>query len=72
MFGPLPPLYRMLVVLAALTVGVVSGIWMVHVTAVPALITAGIGWGALAGLLLTYVLLHDFHRQGRPVRVRHH
>ncbi|MEP9364567.1 hypothetical protein ABLE68_16495 [Nocardioides sp. CN2-186] len=72
MFGPLPPLHRTLVVLTALTVGIASGVWMVHVTAVPALIAAGIGWGLLAGLLLTYVLLHDFHRRPRAVRVRHH
>ena len=72
MFGPLPLLHRLLVVLTALTVGIASGIWMVHLIAAPAVIAAGIGWGLVAGMLLTYVLLHDFHRQRRPVRVRHH
>jgi hypothetical protein len=69
-FGPLPPLHRLLVVATALIVGMLSGIWLVHVTEVPALIAAGVGWGLLAGLLLTYVLLHDFHHRPTPVRVR--
>ena len=70
MFGPLPRLHRILVVVTALIVGMLSGIWLVHETAVPALAAAGVGWGLLAGLLLTYVLLHDFHHRPDPVRVR--
>jgi hypothetical protein len=72
MFGPLPPLHRMLVVVTALVVGLLSGIWLIHVTGVPTLIGAGLGWGLLAGLLLNYVLLHDFQHRARPVRVRRH
>lgn len=71
-FGPLPPLHRLLVILTALGVGVASGIWLVHVTANPAMVGAGVGWGLLAGLLLTVVLLHDFHHRPRSVRVRRH
>jgi xanthine/uracil permease len=71
-FGPLPRLHRLLVVATALTVGMLAGIWTVHVADVPRLIAAGLGWGLLAGLLLTYLLLHDFHHQPRPVRVRRH
>ena len=69
MFGPLPQLHRVLVILTSLVVGMASGIWLVNVTEVPALIWAGVGWGALAGLLLNFVLLHDFHHKPRPVRV---
>ena len=72
MFGPLPQLHRILVVLTALVVGVLAGVWLAQVIAGPALIAAGIGWGLLAGLLLNYVLLHDFQHRPRPVRVRRH
>ena len=71
-FGPLPRLHRLLVVVTSLIVGMLSGIWLVAVTGLPALIAAGVGWGLLAGLLLTYVLLHDFHRRPQAVRVRRH
>ncbi|GAA1768242.1 hypothetical protein GCM10009795_013230 [Nocardioides hankookensis] len=72
MFGPLPRLHRTLVVVTALVVGVLSGIWLVHATGTPTLVGAGLGWGLLAGLLLNYVLLHDFQHRPRPVRVRRH
>ncbi|MFC7494813.1 MULTISPECIES: hypothetical protein [unclassified Nocardioides] len=72
MFGPLPPLHRLLVIVTALVVGMLSGVWMVEVLDAPVLIGAGIGWGLLAGLLLNFVLLHDFHPRTRPVRVRRH
>ncbi|WP_395659900.1 hypothetical protein [Nocardioides sp.] len=70
--GPLPRLHRLLVVVTSLIVGMLSGIWLVNATGVPALVAAGVGWGLLAGLLLTYVLLHDFHHRPQPVRVRRH
>jgi hypothetical protein len=71
-FGPLPQLHRMLVMVTTLVVGVASGVWLVQMTDVPALVWAGVGWGVLAGLLLNFVLLHDFHHRPRPVRVRRH
>lgn len=70
--GPLPRLHRLLVVATALIVGVVSGMWVVNVAGVPALVAAGLGWGLLAGLLLTYLLVHDFDHRPQPVRVRRH
>lgn len=72
MFGPLPRLHRMLVLLTSLIVGALSGLWLVHETGNLALMTAGAGWGLLAGLLLTYVLLHDFHHRPQSVLVRRH
>lgn len=71
-FGPLPKLHRLLVVATALAVGMLSGMWLVTITGTTAGIAAGTGWGLLAGLVLNYVLLHDFHHQARPVRVRRH
>lgn len=72
MFGPLPPLYRMLVIATVFAVGIMSGIWIAQFVSAPAAAAAGAAWGALAGALLGYVLLHDFHHRPRPVRVRRH
>ncbi|WP_155993311.1 hypothetical protein [Nocardioides sp. URHA0020] len=72
MFGPLPQLHRILVILTSLVVGVLSGVWLAQLVAGPAAIAAGVGWGLLVGLLLDYVLLHDFRHHPRPVRVRRH
>jgi hypothetical protein len=66
--GPLPPLHRLLVVLTVLVVAIGSGAWLAHFTALPAAAAAGAAWGGVAGLLLAYVLVHDFHRRPRPVR----
>jgi hypothetical protein len=71
-FGPLPRLHRMLVVLTALAVGIASGIWIAQFSSLPTAAVAGVGWGALAGLVLGFVLLHDFHHRPRPARVRRH
>jgi hypothetical protein len=70
MFGPLPQLHRVLVIVTALAVGIVSGIWVAQVASLPTAAVAGAGWGAFAGLLLGLVLLHDFHQRPRTVRVR--
>jgi hypothetical protein len=69
-FGPLPRLHRLLVVLTVLAVGVTSGIWMAHFFTLPAAAAAGALWGALAGVGLGYLLLHDFHHRPRVARVR--
>ena len=69
MFGPLPQFHRMLVVLTTLVAGVLSGTWIGLFSPMPVAAVAGAAWGALAGLLLSYVLVHDFHHR-RAVRVR--
>jgi hypothetical protein len=71
-FGPLPRLHRLLVVITVLAVGIASGIWVAQFSSLSAAAAAGAGWGALAGILLGFVLLHDFHHRPRPVRVRRH
>jgi xanthine/uracil permease len=72
MFGPLPRFHRLLVIVTALVAGILAGVWLAQTIAGPALVASGIGWGLLAGLLLNYVLLHDFQHRPRPVRVRRH
>jgi hypothetical protein len=71
-FGPLPQLHRLLVVLTAVVVGVASGLWVAQFSALPAAAIAGTLWGAIAGIGLGYVLLHDFHHRPRAIRVRRH
>ena len=44
-FGPLPRLHRLLVVVTTVLVGIVAGVWAVHETPLPALLAAGIAWG---------------------------
>jgi hypothetical protein len=71
-FGPLPRLHQVLVVLTTLVVGITSGIWLAQFSTLSAAALAGSGWGAAAGLALSYLLLHDFHHRPRPARVRRH
>ena len=77
MFGPLPRLHQVLVVLIGLTSGAVVGLWLW--AADPGLTTAstaavGAAVGALAGLGTAYALLHDFHHERRRsgMRARRH
>ena len=72
MFGPLPQLHRILVVITTLAVGIGSGIWMSESTALPFAAAGGAGWGALAGGLLGYLLLHECHHRAHPVHLRRH
>ena len=71
-FGPLPRLHRLVLVAAALLVGVAAGAWLAHFTALPLAVSAGAAVGAVAGMLLAYALVHDFQAHARPVRVRRH
>ena len=64
-FGPLPQLHRLLLVAAALVVGIASGAWVAHFTPLP--VAASVGAHQRA-----YALVHDFHARARPVRVRRH
>lgn len=72
MFGPLPRLYRMLLVVAALAVFVGIGAWLGAQPAVPVRMAGGIAIGAALGLAATFLVLHDFHHRSgyQPVRAR--
>lgn len=70
MLGPLPPLHRALLITTVLVVGIAAGAWIAHFAAPAVAASAGVGLGAVAGLLLGVVLVHDFsHHEQRPVRV---
>ena len=69
-FGPLPRLHQLLVLVTTLAVGVVSGLWIAQFTSAPVASAAGAAWGALAGGLLGFVLLHDFHHRAHPAASR--
>lgn len=71
-FGPLPRLHRLLMLAAALVVGVASGAWIAHFVALPVAASAGAVIGAVAGLALGYLLVHDFHAHAPPMRARRH
>ena len=65
MFGPLPPLHRVLLLASTLVVTIAAGAWVAHVTVLPIAASAGAAIGAAAGVLVGYTLLHDFHRRTR-------
>jgi hypothetical protein len=73
-FGPLPRLH--LITLATVSVAVFLGVglWVGHLTAVPLTLPIGAALGALAGIAVAWVLVHDFHRRSaQPARaVRRH
>lgn len=73
MLGPLPRLYRY-VVLAVVLVGfILLGLWLaLQVPAMPTLGLAGVGIGAAAGLVVAFLLLHEGHRHPRAARSRRH
>ena len=71
MLGPLPPLHRFVMVLAALVVGIGIGLWLGVMPEIPLNLRVGLLAGAVAGVGAAFVLVHDFHeRQTRPARAR--
>jgi len=71
MLGPLPRLYRSLVATAAFVVFIACGVWLAQMLPLP---VGGLLLGSVAGVLIAFVLVHDFHqRRTHPVRaVRRH
>ena len=70
MFGPLPVLHRIVLGAISLCFGVVAGMWVAHVTALPIAISGGALAGGLLGLAAAYVVIHpSTRRDPRPVRV---
>jgi len=64
--GPLPQLYTFLVALLLLTAGLAGGIWLAGFLDLP---LGGVGVGLGVGLLLAWLVTHDFsHPRERPVR----
>ncbi len=70
MFGPLPRIYRILVIAGAFLLSVAGGVWLAHSLGL-ALPFNGVLGGAAFGVLIGFALVHDFsHGQhARPLRV---
>jgi hypothetical protein len=66
LFGPLPMLHRVVLVIGSLVVWIGLGLWSGLVPYVPLSVGAGVVLGTVAGVVTAYVLLHDFHR-GPPL-----
>ena len=62
--GPLPRLYRVLVVAVLLALSLAGGVWIADYLDLP---LGGIGLGLAGGCVLAYLLTHDF---SRPKSVR--
>jgi hypothetical protein len=62
----------LLLLAAALVVGIASGAWIANLAALPVAVSAGAVIGAVAGLALGYVVVHDFHAHAPPMRARRH
>ena len=65
--GPLPQLYRYLIVGLVVLLSLAGGIWLAGYLELP---LGGIGVGLGAGCLLAFVLTHDFGHRTRDARVR--
>lgn len=68
-FGPLPRIYRIIVVAGALVLSVAGGAWLAHSLALP-LPFRGLLVGAAVGALVAFVLIHDFSPRRQPGAVR--
>lgn len=69
MLGPLPRTHRLVLVVASLMVFVLAGAWVFDRS--PSLVTAWGPWvGLLAGAVVSYLLVHDFHRDPAAHHVR--
>ncbi|MET0523171.1 MAG: hypothetical protein ABWZ91_00090 [Nocardioides sp.] len=67
MLAPLPRLHRIIVVASVLLIGVIAGVWVAQAWSLPA---GGLLVGTGAGLVVAFLLTHDFHHRPRPVRVQ--
>ncbi len=70
MFGPLPRMYRILVIAGALLLCVAGGAWLAYSFALE-LPFGGVFLGVAFGVLIAFALVHDFSqgRRAGPMRV---
>lgn len=62
MAGPLPRLYRIVVVMAVLLICAAAGAWLGASPSLPFLIGTGLLGGVAVGVVAAYALLHQPHR----------
>jgi uncharacterized membrane protein len=67
LLAPLPRLHRIIVIASVLLIGVVAGVWVAQSWSLP---VGGLLVGTGAGLVVAFLLTHDFHHAPRPVRVQ--
>ncbi len=67
MLGPLPPLYRWIVCVLALVASIGVGAWLAFTLPIPFIATSGAVIGAVLGVVLVMLVLHD---GGAPARTR--
>lgn len=68
MFGPLPRIHRVVLVVVSLAFFTLAGAWVFDRSAT--LVTTWGPWvGLVAGTVVAYLLVHDFHR-GRRMQAR--
>lgn len=65
MLAPLPRLHRMVVWVIVLASGLTAGVLLASTLPLPA---GGLLVGSLAGCLVGFLLVHDFHRSADPAR----
>ncbi len=70
MLGPLPRLYRSLIVVTIVALGVAAGAWVAYMTALPVAASVGAWLGAAAAALVAYAVVHESHRDLQPHTVR--
>jgi hypothetical protein len=70
MFGPLPRLYRLLLIVVSVVVFLGVGVWVGHLTVVPVPLPVGALLGALAGVLVAWGLVHAPHPPQRQAARR--
>ena len=64
MLGPLPVLYRVVVVVAALLVSLAAGVWLAFFTPVPTPTGTGLLVGLALGALSATALVHQASQPG--------
>jgi hypothetical protein len=69
--GPLPKLYRLVLATVSVVVFVAAGLWLGE-EADPLTPPLGAVLGVMAGVLVAWAMVHDFHDRARPLRVRRH
>jgi hypothetical protein len=68
MFGPLPLLHKVVVVVITLLACVLAGAWVAHVTPLPLAASMGALAGGLLGLVAAYAVVHQ--PQPRLLRIQ--
>ena len=63
MFGPLPRLHLFVLVTVSVAVFLGVGLWAGHLSVMPFTVAVGAALGALAGIAVAAVLVHDSHRR---------